>query len=221
MSTVELDPRLLHEDAVPVRGPWREALARLARNRAAAASALILALIALVCVLGPLVSPHAHDQVYRSFVKVPPSLDPYPRPAEIEENLRRTLRRTGAELQSLSVSGNSVRAVLTGAKPIRPDIPRHIERGADFSDARVVDSAEEGRRVTVETQVHRVRFPFGTDANGRDMLSRVIVGARISVTVGFGAVLIGAGVATLVGVGVEVARRVARRRGHDLAGGPR
>ena len=57
MSTVELDPRLLREDAVPVRGPWREALARLARNRAAAASALILALIALLCIVGPLVSP--------------------------------------------------------------------------------------------------------------------------------------------------------------------
>jgi membrane protein DedA with SNARE-associated domain len=33
--------------------------------------------------------------------------------------------------------------------------------------------------------------------------------------------LIGAGVALLVGLGVEVARRIARRRGHDLAGGRR
>lgn len=33
--------------------------------------------------------------------------------------------------------------------------------------------------------------------------------------------LIGAGVAALVALGVEVGRRVARRRGHDLAGGPR
>ena len=42
--------------------------------------------------------------------------------------------------------------------------------------------------------------PFGTDANGRDMLSRIIWGARISVTVGFGAVLL----STLTAVGVGV-----------------
>lgn len=41
--------------------------------------------------------------------------------------------------------------------------------------------------------------PLGTDASGRDMLSRIIYGARISVTVGFGAVFIATGLATLIG----------------------
>jgi peptide/nickel transport system permease protein len=42
--------------------------------------------------------------------------------------------------------------------------------------------------------------PFGTDANGRDLLSRIIWGARISVTIGFGAVLLSTLVAVSVGV---------------------
>jgi peptide/nickel transport system permease protein len=44
-----------------------------------------------------------------------------------------------------------------------------------------------------------VEHPLGTDANGRDMLSRIIWGARVSVTVGFGSVFIAMGLATLIG----------------------
>jgi peptide/nickel transport system permease protein len=42
--------------------------------------------------------------------------------------------------------------------------------------------------------------PFGTDANGRDMLSRIIWGAQISVTVGFGAVAISTLLAVTIGI---------------------
>ena len=42
--------------------------------------------------------------------------------------------------------------------------------------------------------------PFGTDANGRDLLSRIIYGARISVTIGFGAVALSTFLAVTVGV---------------------
>jgi len=42
--------------------------------------------------------------------------------------------------------------------------------------------------------------PLGTDALGRDVLSRLIYGARVSVVVGLAAVLIGGGIGTLAGL---------------------
>lgn len=44
------------------------------------------------------------------------------------------------------------------------------------------------------------QFWLGTDATGRDTFSRLIYGARISMTVGFGAVVIGSGGAAILGV---------------------
>ncbi|MBV9170497.1 MAG: ABC transporter permease [Chloroflexi bacterium] len=52
----------------------------------------------------------------------------------------------------------------------------------------------------VRLQGPSLAHPFGTDANGRDLLSRIIWGARVSVTIGFGAVAISTVLAICVGV---------------------
>jgi peptide/nickel transport system permease protein len=49
-------------------------------------------------------------------------------------------------------------------------------------------------------QAPSARHVLGTDNLGRDMFSRIVYGARISIAVGFGAVLVGTGLATILGI---------------------
>ncbi len=46
----------------------------------------------------------------------------------------------------------------------------------------------------------KTEFPLGTDALGRDILSRLIYGSRISLIVGFASILLGAGIGVILGI---------------------
>jgi len=61
-------------DAAPAgRSPWRDARVRFMRHRAAVASVVVLALIALACVVGPMVLPNAFDSVDWNLMSAPPT----------------------------------------------------------------------------------------------------------------------------------------------------
>jgi peptide/nickel transport system permease protein len=57
------------------------------------------------------------------------------------------------------------------------------------------------RGLPIRMQAPNGNFPLGTDALGRDVLSRIVYGARVSLVVGFASVLIG----TLLGIGIGLA----------------
>ncbi|MBC5764330.1 ABC transporter permease [Ramlibacter albus] len=60
--------------AVPGRSPWSDAKRRFIRNRAAVASVIILAIIALACIIGPWVLPHGFDTADWDAMTLPPTL---------------------------------------------------------------------------------------------------------------------------------------------------
>jgi oligopeptide transport system permease protein len=71
---VELAPLPLEEEAESwaARGLWHDAFARMRANRAAMASAVLLAIIALLAATAPLLSPHPFDAVYWDRIGTPP-----------------------------------------------------------------------------------------------------------------------------------------------------
>ncbi len=169
----------------------------LAGKGSVRASLSALALIALLCVLGPLVSPHPYDRVYRDYVLVAPSLASHPSAAEIDRALAEIARRMHARIDIQDRSGRASEATLAADEPIDARALRAFERSDIFSAPRVLEREDEGRRLRIEAPVKRLSFLFGTDANGRDLLTRVLIAGRVSLAVGLLASL----VASIIGVG--------------------
>ncbi len=170
---------------------------RWAQRGSVRASLAILASIALLCLLGPLVLPHPYDRVYRDYVLVAPSLAPRPDAAELEQAIAEIARRMDAQIEIRSRDGDLLEATIASGKPIDPRALRAFERSDIFSAPRILGREDDGRRLRIEAQVKRMVFLFGTDANGRDLLTRVLMAGRVSLAVG----LLASCVALIIGVG--------------------
>ncbi|MCG8357351.1 MAG: ABC transporter permease subunit [Kiloniellales bacterium] len=166
------------------RSLWGDAWLRLRSNRAAMASALILSLITLACLIGPWLSPHAYDQVYRDYVKVPASLAAYPEPEAVEPALEKALRRARADIESWEVADGRLSVTLTSKREIDARITRYLDRADLFTAAEVVERSDDGKRIVLAAEIDQKRFLFGTDANGRDLLTRTLIAGRISLMIG-------------------------------------
>ncbi len=160
------------------------------------ASLVILGLIALLCLIGPLMSGHPYDQVYRDYVLVRPSLFAHPDPTEAREALEGITRRMRVAIEASREEDGVVRVTLISAKPLDPRALRAFERSDVFGPARIIETTNEGRRLSIGVPVKREVFLFGTDANGRDLFTRTLIAGRVSLAVG----LLASFVALTIGV---------------------
>jgi oligopeptide transport system permease protein len=183
-------------DAAVGRSLWQDALARLKANRAAMASAIFLVLMAIACIVGPELTGHRYDQIYQAYTATPASLEAYPREEEIVPAAEDALRRGRVDVQSVELSGNQVIVVITDDEPVDERIVRYLDRSDLFANAAVVGTTDGGREMTLTADVERVRFLFGTDMVGRDLLTRTLFAGRISLAIG----LLATFVALVIGV---------------------
>ncbi|HUH50334.1 MAG TPA: ABC transporter permease, partial [Mycoplana sp.] len=119
------------------RSLFQLALIRFRRNKAAMAGCVTLLLIALFSFVGPLFVPHAYDQVFPSYVSVPPSLQPRPDTSTLQEAIEGVASRARVKLDSFAVEGQMFTATISADDPIDPRATRYFDRANEFRDTKV------------------------------------------------------------------------------------
>ncbi len=178
------------------RSLWSEARARLVRNRAALAAFTWLAFVTLASIAGPWMTGHSHDKVYTDYVRARPSLQAYPLPDQIEPALQKVAARMRATADKIVAGSNTVRLSLAAPRPIDERLLAYFDRTDMFGPPRIDARLDDGKSLVVEVPLKHRYFLFGTDANGRDLLTRVLIAGRVSLAIG----LLATAVALVIGV---------------------
>jgi oligopeptide transport system permease protein len=185
--------------AKPGRSLWVDAWARLRANRAAVCSAVYLVLMTLVCLVGPSMTGHQFTTIYPDYVRTPPSLDTYPKAEDIEKSLRDAMKRARLEVSDWKLEGDRVFVTLVSAKEIDERVIRYLDRSDTFEDAKVEEKSADGLKLTLSSRVELNKFYFGTDNNGRDLLTRTLIAGRVSLAIGLLAGLVAVVIGVLYG----------------------
>jgi len=120
-------------NAKPAKGRslWDDAKIRLLSNRAAVTSLITLCIITLACFIGPYLTGHQFDTVYKNYVKVPASLEAYPREHQIIPALEKVLKRARVEVENIDVASDKVEVAVrsqNSEKKLDERIVRYLDR---------------------------------------------------------------------------------------------
>jgi oligopeptide transport system permease protein len=159
-------------------------------------SASALVLIALACVAGPMISPHPYDRVYRDYVFVDPSLAPHPDGAEARAAIEEIAQQISARITSFSLNSAGLEISMATDRPIDARVLRIFVGSDVFGEPRIAGTGDQGRLLSLTIPLRKNTFLFGTDANGRDLLTRTLIAGRVSLAVG----LLASFVALVIGV---------------------
>ncbi|EFO28909.1 oligopeptide ABC transporter, permease protein OppC [Roseibium sp. TrichSKD4] len=178
------------------RSLWDDARDRLLANKAAVGSMIVLAVITFLSVVGPMLSPHEFDTVYRDYVRVPASLEAYPRAEQVQPAFEKLAQRARFNIDSYERNGDVVVVKVSSRRAINPKSTRYFDRSDIFKNAQLLDMSEDKKSATLQADINYLHFYFGTDANGRDMMTRTFIAGRVSLTIG----LLATAVAIFIGV---------------------
>jgi oligopeptide transport system permease protein len=181
------------------RSLWDDARDRLLANRAAVASIIVLLTIGLISAFGPILSAHHYDTVYRDYVKVPASLEAYPKPEQVEPGFMSSAKRARLTVETFDREGDTIVAKVTSSRDIDPRSALYFDRSDLFKNTELTDMSADSKSATVRAEINFMHFYFGTDANGRDMMTRTFIAGRVSLTIGLLATVVAISIGVLYG----------------------
>ena len=176
--------------------PTGRVLLRLAQMPGTMTSLAVLILIALACLIGPALTGHDPDRAYPDLRQLPASLVAQPDEAHLGPALDRLAFRMRARLDAVAREGHILHLTLASEAGVDRRSLVYLPRSDMFGAPTIVEERDGGRTLAVAVPLRRLYFPFGTDVQGRDLLTRCLAAGRISLAIGLAASL----VALLVGV---------------------
>jgi oligopeptide transport system permease protein len=157
---------------------WKDAWYRLRKNHVALFGLYAFCLIAFLCLVGPFFTGYTYEQTEIS-LKASAPMEPI--------FLRSEALKTGEPKKSFIALSNLEDEFLDRPKSDRSEIVKKIVKGDTYREGKITY----GRSIR--------RHLFGTDSLGRDLLTRVLIGGRISLAVGFAATLVSVCIGVLWG----------------------
>jgi oligopeptide transport system permease protein len=157
---------------------WKDAWYRLRKNHVALFGLYAFCLIAFLCLVGPFFTGYTYEQTEIS-LKASAPMEPI--------FWRSEALKTGEPKKSFIALSNLEDEFLDRPKSDRREIVKKIVNGDTYREGKITY-----RRSTQ-------RHLFGTDSLGRDLLTRVLIGGRISLAVGFAATLVSVCIGVLWG----------------------
>ena len=174
----------------------KEVLCQFARRWTAVLGVLLVAVTLVLAIVGPIFSENSYDNQQRTYVSTPPRLPVY---------------EVGGQHSSVSTSGKLLlvdgEGMLQDAAPSLGE-ERENKRYVYELDGETYYLNYRSSPFTLEdaqgrqqpmTRVWNRRFPLGSDYLGRDIMVRLMYGARISLTVAFVATLVNLVIGILYG----------------------
>ena len=157
---------------------WKDAWYRLRKNRVALFGLFTFSVITILCLVGPFFTGYTYEQTEIS-LKASAPMEPI--------FLRSEALKTGEFRKSLVALSNLEDEFLDRPTSDRQQIAGKIAREGTYREGQITYEPSKRRHL------------FGTDPLGRDLLTRVLIGGRISLAVGFAATLVSVCIGVLWG----------------------